>query len=240
MNASEAFKRPRLIRWLRRRTRSTGLARLDDRLREALESDLDVVAGLRGRVEDRALVRTKEVRRVLRGHLASGGEVRLVAQRVHGDRADGVPDAVDPLREISEGGGARRVEHREDALGPVEVRLLEELKEGAFAHDVQDHHVDLDRAALHRPEGHGLLRDDGPERPDVRFVEGPGHEAVDEARLPDALFADEADFEFERLRLGFHRRLSQHNTRDSQEGGYQASGPIFRIRNRLARTLRCP
>src|SRR5256886_11682142 len=240
MNASEAFKRPRLIRWLRRRTRSTGLARLDDRLREALESDLDVVAGLRGRVEDRALVRTKEVRRVLRGPLASGVEVRLVAERVHGDRADGVPDAVDPLREISEGGGARRVEHREDALGPVEVRLLEELKEGAFAHDVQDHHVDLDRAALHRPEGHGLLRDDGPEGPNVRFVEGPGHEAMDEARLPDALFADEADLEFERLRLGFHRRLSQHNTRDSQERGYQASGPIFRIRNRLARNPRCP
>src|SRR5207244_8161125 len=219
---------------------ATGLARLPDRLREALEGYLDVGAGLGGRVEERALVRTQEVRRVLRGHLASGGEVRLVAQRIDRDRADGVPDAVDPLRQISEGGRARSVEHREDALGPVEVRLLEELKEGAFAHDVQDHHVDLDRAALHRSEGHGLLRDDGPERPDVRFVEGPGHEAVDEARLPDALFADEADLEFERLRLGFHRRLSEHNARGTQEGGYQASGPIFRIRNRLARSLRCP
>src|SRR5436853_6842214 len=161
MNASEAFKRPRLIRWLRRGTRSSGLARLDDRLREALEGHLDVVAGLRGRVEDWALVRTKEVRRVLRGHLASGGEVGLVAQRVHGDRADRVPYAVDPLREISEGGRARSVEHREDALGPVEVRLLEELKEGAFAHDVEDHHDNLDRAAMMRSDAHSHLADDG-------------------------------------------------------------------------------
>src|SRR5438034_10406901 len=106
MNASEAFKRPRLIRWLRRRTRSSGLARLDDRLREALESHLDVVAGLRGRVKDRALVRAKEVRRVLRGHLATWGEVGLVAQRVDRARADGGPDAAAPPRDISEGARA--------------------------------------------------------------------------------------------------------------------------------------
>src|SRR5947208_1246133 len=120
MNASEAFKRPRLIRWLRRRTRSSGLARLDDRLREALESLLDVVAGLRGRVEDRAFV---------------GAE--------------------------------------------------------------------------------------------------------DEARLADALLADEADFELEGLLLGLHGRLPHHGMRGTQPGGYQASGPIFSFRNGLARTLRC-
>src|SRR5947208_2093281 len=189
MNASEAFKRPRLIRWLRRGTRSSGLARLDDRLREALEGLLDIVAGLRGRVEDRAFVGPEDVRSVFRVHFPPRGQVRLVAEGVDGDRADRVADSVDPLRQVAERGLPGRVE-------------------------------------------------DGAEGPDVGLVEGPGHEPVDEARLADALLANEADLELERLLLGLHGRLPHHGTRGTRAGGYQASGPIFSFRNGPARTLR--
>src|SRR5213079_993909 len=238
MNASEAFKRPRLIRWLRRRTRSSGLARLDDRLREALEGLLDIVAGLRGRVEDRAFVGPEDVRSVFRVHFPPRGQVRLVAEGVDGDRADRVADSVDPLRQVAERGLPGRVEDREDSLRAVEVRFLEQLEERALAHDVEDHHVDLDGAALHRAERDRLLGDDGAEGPDVGLVEGPGHEPVDEARLADALLANEADLELERLLLGLHGRLPHHGTRGTRAGGYQASGPIFSFRNGPARTLR--
>src|SRR5207253_1045757 len=139
MNASEAFKRPRLIRCLRRRTRSSGLARLDDRLRA------------------------------------------------------------------------------------VEIGFLEQLEERSLAHDVEDHHVDLDRPASHRSERDRLLGDNRTERPDVGLVESPGYEPVDEARLADALLAGEADFELEGLLLGLHGRLPHHGTRGTQPGGYQAS-----------------
>src|SRR2546429_2303946 len=240
MNASEAFKRPRLIRWLRRRTRSSGLARLDDRLREALESLLDVVAGLRGRVEDRAFVGAEDVRGVFRVHFPPRGQVRLVAEGVDGDRADGVADSIDPLRHVAQGGLPGHVEDREDPLRAVEIGFLEQLEERSLAHDVEDHHVDLDRPALHRAERDRLLGDNRTERPDVGLVESPGYEPVDEARLADALLPDEAEFELEGLLLGLHGRLPHHGTRGTQPGGYQASGPIFSFRNGLAPTPPCP
>ena len=109
----------------------------------------------------------------------------------------------------------------------MEVRILEKLQERALAHDVQDHHVDLDRPAAHRSEGDRLLRNDRAEGADVGLVEGPGHEAMDEARLADALFPDEADLELVGLRLRVHRRPSQHRGPNSREGGYQAVGLVF-------------
>src|SRR5713226_4296654 len=158
-------------------------------------------------------------------------EIRLVPEGIHRDGTDRIPNAVDPLRQVPERLRAGHVEDRQDALGAVEVRLLEELEERALAHDVQDHHVDLDRTALHRTQGDRLLRDDRTKRPDVRFVERAGHESMDEARLADAFLADEADLELEGLRLRVHRRPTHHGNSRYPAGGYQAVGPIFRIGN---------
>src|SRR5438876_7918332 len=207
MNALRPFNWSDAIRRLRR---SLGGARLDDRLGEPLEGLLDVLAGLRGRVEDRALVRKQRGRSLLRGHFAAVGEVRLVSERVHRNGSHGVANPVDPLRQVSERLGAGHVEHREDAFRSVEVGLLEQLEERALAHDIEDHHVDLDGPALHRAQCDRLLRDDGPEGPDVGLVERAGHEPVDEARLADAFLPDEADLEFEGLRLRVHRGPSHH------------------------------
>src|SRR5256885_15125696 len=63
---------------------------------------------------------------------------------------------------------------------------------------------------MQRAECDRLLRDDGPEGPDVGLVERTGHEPVDEARLADAFLPDEADLEFDGLRLRIHRGPSHH------------------------------
>src|SRR5207245_919486 len=102
--------------------------------------------------------RGQDGRRVLRVDLAAVRYIRLVPEGVHRAGTDGIPDAVNPLRQVAERLSAGHVEYRQDALRAVEVRLLEELQEGPLAHDVQDHHVDLDRPALHRAQGHRLLR----------------------------------------------------------------------------------
>src|SRR5207244_13199505 len=127
---------------------------------------------------------------------------------------------------------AGHVEYRHDALGAVEVRFFEKLEERSLAHDVQNHHVDLDRAALHRTEGDRLLRDDRTERPDVRFVERAGHEPMDEARLADAFLAHEADLELEGLRIRVHRGPSQHGRPRYPAGGLSSRRPDFQIRER--------
>src|SRR5207247_6157404 len=130
--------------WWGRGTRSSGLARLDDLLREAFEGLLDVVAALRGRVEDRAFVGPEDFRSVFRVHFPPRGQVRLVAEGVDGDRADRVADSVDPLRQVAERGLPGRVEDRDDSLRAVAVRFLEQFEERAVAHDLDDHHADQD------------------------------------------------------------------------------------------------
>jgi len=55
----------------------------------------------------------------------------------------------------------------------VEVRFLEQLKEGPLAHDIQDIMSHLDRPTLHRAQGDELLRHDRSERPDVRLINAP-------------------------------------------------------------------
>ncbi len=95
---------------------------------------------------------------------------------------------------------ARPVEHREDTLGSVEVGVLEEVQERVLAHDVGNHQVrpDGSRRVVQRDR---LLRHEDPEGADVGLVEGAGDEPMDQARLADALFADEADLDFEMFRL---------------------------------------
>src|SRR2546426_1074116 len=128
---------------------------------------LHVLPGLRRGVEDRALVRGEHGRCVLRVDLAAVREIRLVPEGIHRAGTDGIPDPINPLRQVAERLGAGHVEHRQNALRALEVRLLEKLQERSLAHDVQDHHVDLDRPTLHRTQGDRLLRDDRAERPDI-------------------------------------------------------------------------
>src|SRR5256712_4941922 len=152
-------------------------------------------------------------------------EIRLVPERVHGDGTDRIPNSVDPFRQVAEGLRARHVEDRQDALGAVEVRLLEQVEERPLAHDVQDHHVDLNWPALHRTEGDRLLRYDRTEGPNVRLVERAGHEPMDEARPADAFLADEADLELEGLRLWVHRRPAHHGHPPSPARGLSTRWP---------------
>src|SRR5512137_2853440 len=101
--------------------RSVGLHRLNDRLREALERLLDILAGLRGRVENGGFVEAQGLRSVRVRDLAPLHEIGFVPERVDGHGTNGVADTVDPFREVVEGRLPRDVEDGQDPLRAVEV-----------------------------------------------------------------------------------------------------------------------
>src|SRR5439155_21470074 len=75
-----------------------------------------------------------------------------------------------------------------------------------------------------------FLPHDGPQRPDIRLVDRAGHEAVDKARLADAVLADEADLEFEGLRIWVHRGPAEHGRPRYPAGGLSSRRPDFQNR----------
>src|SRR3990172_4527046 len=154
------------------------------------------------------LVRAREPPHLLVGDLRAVGEVGLVPEEEQGDRPRDLVDRGDPVGELRQGVLARDIANGEDARGPVEVGLLEELPEALLAHDVPDSEVDAD--FLVGVPGHAdlLLGDFRPERGDILVLELVVDEASDETGLSDRTFADQAHLRLHPEFVG-HRRLPQ-------------------------------
>src|SRR6266571_499256 len=116
--------------------------RTRDHLREFCERALDVVARLRRREHPGSAVGFGGSLHVglLHRHLFS--EVRFVREVLNRNVARDLHDGRDPFVEVGERLLPRDVAHREDALGAVEVRFLQQFTESLLAHDVPDRHVD--------------------------------------------------------------------------------------------------
>ena len=116
---------------------------LDHEGRQPREGRLDLPPGLRGGQQEVGAVSLGELGDVPLHELRARGEVRLVDDDQDRDLPDQRLDAVDPVVEVIQSPSAREVGDREDAVRAVEVRVLQELAEPFLAHDVPDHHVDL-------------------------------------------------------------------------------------------------
>src|SRR3990172_988884 len=169
---------------------------------EAAKDVLDASARLRGRVVVRRVERADR----LRDLAVPVQDRRLVLEvhlvdRVHDrDLAHDAEDVLHPVVELLEGRVARQVGHREDALRPVEVRVLEEVPERLLAHDVPDRHVHVVRGrAVPRHELLLAFRHLRAEGRDVAIVELVVDKAAHEAGLPDGRLADEAHLRLDAL-----------------------------------------
>src|SRR6266700_1131670 len=180
------------------RTETSSPTRTRDHLRELCERALDVVARLRRREHPRSAVGFGGSLYVglLHRHLFS--EVRFVREVLDRNVARDLHDGRDPVVEVVERLLPRDVAHREDALGPVEVRFLQQFAEPFLAHDVPDRHVDVG-APVRAVDLDLLLRDFRAQRGDVSIVELVLDESANQARLTDRAFPDEADLDLHSL-----------------------------------------
>src|SRR5205807_1053771 len=114
--------------------------RLRDPLAQCSEEKFHVLARLRGAVEVWSFER---LGRLLHLVLAERGlvfQIGLVQRERHRDLADRAEDGLDPRIEVFEGVVTRDVRDGQDALGPMEVRLTQELSETFGTNDVPDRH----------------------------------------------------------------------------------------------------
>src|SRR2546426_745947 len=181
---------------------------LRNHLRELRERNLDVLSGLRGREQERGLVRFRRALHVgLRNrHLVL--QIRLVRQEFDRDVPGDLDHGGDPILEVVERLLPRHVAHREDALGPVEVRFFEQFAKAFLAHDVPYRHVDVHAAAL-AIDLDLFLRDFRGARGGVSVVVLVLDEPPDQARLADRALSDEADLDFHLLAV--HHVPEEHH-----------------------------
>src|SRR5712692_1429873 len=201
------------------------------------EGFLDLVPSLRGREGKFAAVCPCELRDLPLPELRARLEVGLVHREDYRHFPHDLLDAIDPVVEVIEGLPTGHVGHRDDAVSPVEIGVLQELAETLLAHDVPDHEDDVHLEIPFRG-GHMelLLRDARADRRDVVLFEHVGHEAPDEGRLPDALVAHEADF---RLELFRDQRGPRSEAVPDSEGGYLTLLAPF-SRTEVSSRRRCP
>src|SRR5207247_10077390 len=130
------------------------------------------------------------------------GEVCFVHRDQDRNLSHHVLDAVDPVVEVVERPSSREVGYREDAIRPVEVRVLQQLAKSLLAHDVPDHHVDVDQEIVFRQENAGLLlRHVRADRGQVSLVEHVDRVPADQRGLADGLVPDETHLRLEPLLL---------------------------------------
>src|SRR3970282_1186179 len=107
-----------------------------DSVRERPEKGLDVFARPRGRVVAGGVEALRRAVELIFTDWGLVPKVGLVYGEHDGNLADRAEHGLDPGVEVLEGVVPRDVADREDPLGPVEIRLPEELAEPFRPHDV--------------------------------------------------------------------------------------------------------
>src|SRR5437867_13007591 len=124
---------------------------------EPEDARLDVVTRFRTREQERGLVGVRERFHVSRRDFRLVPQLRLVCKSLHRYVPRHAVHRGDPVVQFHKRLLPRDVADRQDPLGPVEVRLLEELPEPLLTHDVPDRHVEGDLAIRPRVQDDDLL-----------------------------------------------------------------------------------